>query len=61
MITFKDYLENLKTEMAIKRIKQGDLAKKLNSTQTNISLALNGKRGSIERYKKIEEAIKEWN
>ena len=60
MITFRDYLFNLKTEIMRKEIKQEQLAEKTGLSLTTVNLLLNGKTLS-KQILKIEEAIKEWN
>lgn len=60
MITFGDYLFNLKTEIMRKEIKQEQLAEKTGLSLTTVNLLLNGKTLS-KQILKIEEAIKEWN
>lgn len=60
MITFGDYLFNLRTEIMRKEIKQEQLAEKTGLSITTVNLLLNGKTLS-KQILKIEEAIKEWN
>jgi len=61
MITFKNYLKNLRDTMEEKGITQTKLSEKTGISNANVSLSLRGKSCSVKRILEIEEAIKEWN
>ena len=60
MITLDEYVKSLKTEMKNKSLSQIKLAELLGTSQSNVSFLLNGKSGTVKKYRKIEKIIKEW-
>lgn len=60
MITIDEYISELKKEIKSKKITQIELAKRLKTSQSNISFIMNGRGGTVAKFRKIEKCIKEW-
>ena len=60
MLTINDYVKSLKEEMKSKNLSQSKLAELLGTSQSNVSFLLNGKSGTVSKYRKIEKIIKQW-